>query len=151
MNAFISKNYRNVYFYCLFLLLLLCFVILFGFCFLFFHLDFFSLHFSFHIIDLPIHLVLTLHMLLCDRVMRARMDIGAYRNGHGHWWCGHIGKYKINTCSGLTLKFRRETCVSIAQNVIWPEIVGKMRMRNTRGAVGILCALIFVNLDGIGL
>lgn len=54
-----------------------------------------------------------------------------------------------NFCRDRTLKFRREICVSIVQNVMWPEIVGKMI--DSRDAVGTLCTLIFVNLAGIGL
>lgn len=69
-------------------------------------------------------------------------------HGGGHWQINIHTHIHIHTCSDHTLKFRRETYASTAQNVIRPEIVGKMR--NTRGAVGTLCALIFVNLGGIG-
>lgn len=75
---------------------------------------------------------------ICDPVMMTE-----HENPHTHTHS------KRTICSGRTLKFRRETCVSIAQNVIWPEIVGKMI--DSRDAVGTLCALIFVNLAGIGL
>lgn len=177
MNAFISKNYKNVYFYCVFFSLLFFFL---SFMYVFFpvcSLLFFSLAVAANKRNERTELFFYLHIVVaaaasssCDLFADSSRSHASFSRLmivwcvwifnslslwiHGgndddqqrYWWW--YWRYWC-TSSGLTLKFRQETCVNIVRNVICRKIVEKMR--DSRDAVGTLCALIFVNLVGIGL